>query len=325
MNKFLTLSIFFLGLLCSCSNCDLQENEPASDVAGMQQNMRSSFYTPEQIAFLERLDQISDSIAENVISADEPASITTRAASIDMRAVSQADMRGAYEGFKFGWRQGKGIFGRFATATLNALISSVCYSASEISRQLTGILASAPPYSINTIEGALAVQWTESNVNNRWRRICTSDPELNVKGAEEELKIALLHNLTLEELSRGVVYPTATIKSLFSDDQLTYFSSRKFETYFNASPKLAAGTVSFSSYLTIDPFPYETEVFNAYVAGVKKFSTTDQALFLSQTKALCKQYVEEVSTSDLINADASSSLISSFFVAPLSIKHWTSQ
>ena len=327
-------TIKLLGLLVSIlmiSACSSQGDEPqinpepensASETKLLDENWL--LLSESQQASIMRLNAVNDSIIGSLDQDQTPDQSTRVLYYVNWRKVASDDARGAVEGFRYGWSQGKGIFGKLSTSVLTAAIYTVAYSLESIYKQLRGTRTSASNYRIQDIQLAMAKVWDSRELENRVDKYMNENPDLCGEYTRNELKLAVIHNLVLETIESGVVLPIGLIENIFSAAQQEFFKSERTMNYYNGVPDIISGKLTISSFCRANPFPYATATINTFCDGIMRLPVNDLDVFENKTKELSAAYISEVSNIVDIEEDPKSNLITSFYIAPLSIQHWRS-
>ncbi len=323
----LILFVSFLSFV-GCTNETEQDLAIVSNNEKAQSSTETNKFNPDEQRLLNRLQEINDSLRsiQGTVNTEVNNAEITRG-SIDWGIVVSEDARGAKNGFSFGWKHGKGLLGKFKTAVLTSTIYAVAYSAWSVIKQTFSRpgLPEYNQYTLSDVTKAVAVSWNSNELTSRVQLVKNSYPELLVQNTDDELKMALVHNMALEKLESGVVIPAGTVNEVFSDEQIDFINSFRCKNYYNSVPDIIVGKKDFLSFVDVEPFPLVTEIAELYFDGINSLSQNNVATYGANMRTMANLYVSEIKSASVnVEADAESNLITIIYLAPMSLDHWSS-
>lgn len=309
------LSLFVAVLLESCDN-NLDEME----MIETSHSNHGSEFTASQISVLAKLYAINDSICD----LDNPQNLNETRGSINWGKVITSDVKGFSEGWGYAWSNtsNKGFAERVKLSIKVGLVFAISYSAASIGLQVVYGLPSS--YSLSDVQKSMAISFNSDRLQQEYVFLQEEYPQLIIEENETEIKNALLHNISLENLENGVVVPIAVLNSAFTEDELNFMSTVYFNRYYNATEKIVTGEISFSNFCSVYPVEYMEEVVNAYVNGINRLSQSNLTTYQLKLQNLCSQYVETVKNEMSIDESKISMLKSILYMGPISYEHWKS-
>lgn len=180
-------------------------------------------------------------------------------------------------------------------------------------------------YTLSDVTKAVAVSWNSNELTSRVQLVKNSYPELLVQNTDDELKMALVHNIALEKLESGVVIPAGTVNEVFSDEQIDFINSFRCKNYYNSVPDIIVGKKDFLSFVDVEPFPLVTEIAELYFDGINSLSQNNVATYGANMRTMANLYVSEIKSASVnVEVDAESNLITIIYLAPMSLDHWSS-
>lgn len=154
-------------LFAGCAKEDENDLMARNKSTVHQSSSQTASFSKEEQQLLTRLQEINDSLKSE--STNTPTEITR--SSVDWGAVVKADARGAKEGFSYGWKNGRGFFGKFSSAICTSAIYAVAYSSrciyEMLKRQPNPGVIEHLRYSLNDVTKAIAVSWDSADLNSR--------------------------------------------------------------------------------------------------------------------------------------------------------------
>lgn len=314
------ISTFIVTVSCNNESEDLYSSvSQDSELILMAQN--NDGFTDSQKDLFNRLESINDSIS--LIDANEISTNGTRGYSVlSWGRIARMDAQGLYDGFRYGWAHGGGFLGKFFTATLNATAFSVQYSFSELLSQLNSLVwRPSGKLSLNDVLLSMGLVMESQQLDEYVDNFIKSNPDIIDIYSYDEIKLACLHNVVLNTIETGRILPQGLLDNILSEDQKTYFELYQTIRCYNAIPQIVDGTSSIDLYCP-DSFPAVTSVMKLYVDGITRLTSNDVTTLHKRIGSLCKEYVKEVRETNDIEEIAQSHLISSFYLALLSLEHW---
>ena len=323
----LQVIILLLAVSCKEESGGLINEEPLYLLErGQQSNINNSnavnddiFLSQEQLATIHRLEAINDSVA--YANGSEPGI----APQIDIQLVGviAADAKGFFDGFRHGWQNGRNLFGKFATATLEGAAVGILYSAIAIVQQVGQEIISRPTYSVNDLTNAMGETWSNGSVDHQLESLLDADPSLEFAGTTDQLKFSILHNAALTSLEDRHIYPQDMYKNIFSEEQYLYLKSNQFMNYYNVMPSILTGTTSINMYINPATLRYEARIISTFENGIRQLSGVYPEEMYEATRDLCHAYIETISDDNTITVEVKPDIISTLYIAPLSARHWT--
>lgn len=307
-----------LGLLfTSCDSEQISSLENSTPLVSQEDS--SHEYTPEQVTLLNQLKEINNKFASDSTGTTTLAETRT---SQYLKVVATADARGFKQGWEFGRKNGKGFFSRLFNGMIAATITSFIYSASAaISYPLCGQIYLRTP-DVNTTVSLTAKILGSEEGQQKIAEYRDLFGDIIEDGTEEEFIGAACHNILLEEYVEGQIYPAYWKEQVFSENELSYYSSPQFAKYHSSIPSIVNGSTNFYRTFIITPDKFENEVFNQYINGLNNLAaSTDETLKL-KTKELCKEYISTVNSSNALEEDSKYCINGSLYILPLSVNHW---
>lgn len=318
----LFLSIFIL--LCAfLSSCDSKEEESLQKSIS---SSRSSFQLQtydvspsneiEKIELLNRLDSVNSSIQHQVSATPQMQKF-----SWSELEIAGDDARGFIDGCRFGWAHGRGFSGKLLTASICGALFSVAYSA--ISAIVHTFCESSPNIiPIKEIEISFANVWIDPLTDVKLSQFKIDNPDLCTTSTDEELKLALVHNLVLQSFDESILQPQGNLTKVFSQSQLNFFSSNLTESYNSSVTSIVLYNMSIDYYVPPTAMSFERQIFEKYLEGIHPLENLSYSEGLSSASNLCIAYINEIKDSNLISEDSRSQLISSFYLPPVSMQYW---
>lgn len=317
------LSLNFILTGCSSDEDTLQES--ISECNTRSVNSMENEFTSEQTKILAHLDSINEKYA------DESGTLTPQLVSFSWNRVVRDDAQGAIDGFRFGWSRGSGFLGRVVTASLTSVAYCIGYSIKSIYTQLhdMGIFSRATTasddYTLYEIQKAMALVWDSPEVDEKVNEIKTAHPDITLQYNDEELRLAVIHNIALQTLHKDEIIPNGVLDKLFSTSQQQFFNSIYVRNYYDGIPSIIEGKTTVVAYGGSLNFPFATAVFDKYSNGIMRLSTSDLNQFENNLYNLCNDYIAEIGDNSQIEYDARQPLITSLYIAPLSCEYWRSR
>ncbi|MCM1475740.1 MAG: hypothetical protein NC036_05770 [Muribaculaceae bacterium] len=320
------LTIFLFGFT-NCSSSDEPEtNIRKSPQSKVEYNLSdATMLNPEQLATLHKLESINDSIQSSSYNDSNFFNGTRSSWYFDEIVIS--DTKGFFDGLRYGLSHGKGIWGKITTSTACAISFGIAYS---LVASIVNIFAQPAQnkFTHNDIMLCAAATCDVNYVKNKLHDIRQEEPQLLVENTEEELEYALMHNLVLETMDNlevGVIYPESVLYNLYSDEQITFLKSDRTKNYYNAVPTIVTKQTSIYSHIPLRSYYYETRIMETFNQGLSQLNTTNTDTYKNMSISLCKEYINVISDDDNVNIDIKNSLVSSFYVTPLSAKYWSNK
>ncbi|MDE7160597.1 MAG: hypothetical protein K2O24_07130 [Muribaculaceae bacterium] len=274
-------------------------------------------FTENQKAFLNKYSAINDSVLIRRSDVDPQMTPTDK---IAIATIAAADARGFYDGFKYGWKHGRGILGKVSTASACAIGFSAVYSA--IAAGLI-IFGGGNPIPLITHHNAMGMVWETEEVNNHVNFFKSTHPDYQFELSDEELRIALVHNVILYHVMSGEIIPGGTRSKILSESQMTFFDSPQVQTYYNAVPAILKGEDSFENYCNRSIFErYPNEVANRYLDGLQNVSLLPEEEWVQSVDELSKQYIEVLLQDEGMTPEYKSHLISTCYLGNVSFGYW---
>lgn len=305
-----------MSLLSSCS-----KEEPTLEITPDQTNQVTKDFSPQQLELLQQLSEINDSIAADGIDA-----VGETRAEVNLRKIiAAADARGFKQGWQFGRTQGKNIFSKLIMGGICASMTSVFYSVcAAITYPLFGEVYLRNPdvqtimivtsNILGTPEGKVRIEQYKSWFDNSV-----------ISATDDELTVAICHNLVLEDYAEGTIYPSGNVDKVFSKEEQLFYKSYKFSSFHQSIPSFVNGTKDFDATYNISGYDYENAIFDQYIDGLYNIKAISNADLIAKTKTLCLSYHKAIVESNTLSQDSESMMNSSLFVLPLSLDHWSNR
>ncbi|MDE6234399.1 MAG: hypothetical protein K2M56_01450 [Muribaculaceae bacterium] len=225
---------------------------------------------------------------------------------------------------KNGWANGRNIFAKLASASASALLTSAAYSLSAAVCYLTNTEIYLERPSLDHLMLVSANTITSQNLVIRTNILLSNNPDLDLEVGRDIVESAVAHNLILESLeANDEILPKGKLEEAYTSEQLAYLNSLSYSNFYNAIPGIIDGSISESSYTHVLGMSFENQVMDLYVTGLKGITANSATSFINNTKTLCREYVEVVKDANTLNEDSRKAVLSSLYIGPLSIMHWS--
>lgn len=287
-----------------------------------------SAFTEEQQTILNQLIAINDSIAnsceEEVIQDDITRQLSYSGQTL-WQVVSSQDALGFRRGWEFGRNSGKGFLGRILSGGIAAVMTSFIYSLQATICYAFGWELILHRPTIDETLNYTAYIFTSEQLNQKVEEFKLFNPEFDVAGKEEELRLAIAHNLLIDSYQDGQLIPSGLADTFFSEEELGYYRSTNYARFYRNIPSFVDGTKDFYITYSIPSNTYENEIVSLYVEGFKGISASTTSEYITKTKNLCMSYINVISDSPTLEEIQESNLSSTIFLLPISLEYWSSR
>lgn len=314
--KFLKTILILAILIFPSCNQNTEEDVIFSEKSYSENSVitRSSIDFENDATFI-RLKHITDSIVGN-----EHSNISTYSIkeNLDLAMTAAADAKGFIDGVKFGWKLGKNISGKIATATVFGVIFSVAYSSLAVLQ--IGIIDSfGNAKNYNYVVSATASVYQENNI---YSMMLQTVNDFNIRVNPQNFSLvhnSYAHNPILSRIKNQTILSNSDLLQTFSQDQLTVFNTQNFINRYNTINQRLKNDYE----LLHDAFfPRESNIYYRYISAIKLIRTENFDECLKKIEGLCYEYSNVIKSDRFLSEEHKNDLIQSLYVAPFSLIYW---
>lgn len=338
MNKYLFVLTTLLMFLIGCSSdSSVDESFLQTHVTPVASPaLDSNQLDPELQATIDNLQAFNDSILASQADVD-----IQRVTKKDWTVVN-ADAEGFMHGLIYGWKHGKGFFGKLATSVTCAVAFSTAASLlaafgvyildpllgndsdSGLMSYNNGYTELDNPYTYTQYQYAIALGGISNNYEVELNSFKNRHTDLLI-GDTVVMRNAVLHNQIIEKISKKT-YAPQVLKLYFTDGDLSFLNQSSSVNFYNTVPDRYKGIIGteFTEPLNDKEYTYAKEILSHFNQAVRDITGSIHGVGMTTLNELAARYISSTNADgSKISQKTISEIQTGIYLTVMSAEYWS--